>query len=301
MNEIHNAAMRIPSIQTLRSFDAACRHQSYSRAGEELGLTHSAISHRIRELETLLGKTLFDRKGNRMVPTAAGRHLHGQVSNALGLLGAIFAEGAPAASDTLTISVFPALSRWLVPRLGQYRADHAGLQIRIHQSSDPVELGNDVDAAVRYGHGDWAGTDSMLLARERLFPVCSPAYLDGHPLADVSDLRPEQLLRHPWHSWESWFHAAGANLPNSPSGPEYLDSVPLIEAARIGEGVALARAMGVVDSLADGSLVRPFDISVADKRSYFFVWPKGKSNPHVTELGDWLKLEFGKAATALAD
>lgn len=292
--------MRIPSIQTLRSFDAACRHQSYSRAGEELGLTHSAISHRIRELETLLGKTLFDRRGNRMIPTADGRHLHGQISNALGLLGTIFNE-TPATSDTLTVSVFPALSRWLVPRLGRYRADHAGLQIRIHQSSDPVELGKGIDAAVRYGQGDWAGTDSMLLANETLFPVCSPAYLEAHPMAALSDLRPEQMLRHPWHSWEAWFHAAGAILPNSPSGPEYLDSGPLIEAARVGEGVALARGLGAVDGLADGSLVRPFDVSVADARAYYFVRPAGKSDARVHELGSWLKVEFDLAMAHLGD
>lgn len=284
--------MHIPSLQTLRALDAAGRHQSYSKAGRELGLTHSAISHRIRELEALLGARLFERQGNRMVPTAVGIRLLGQVRNALGLLESIFTSSSEGEKRRLTISVFPALSQWLVPRLGSFRALHPELDLRLDLSSRPVELGDGIDAAVRYGLGSWTATDSSLLSREVLFPVCSPKYLAEHPLGHPGDLLSCNLLRHPWHSWATWFEAAGVAAGEPISGPEYADSSLLIEAAEAGEGVALARALGVADRLDHGKLVRPFDITIPDQRSYYFVRPKGVRNAEVDEIEGWLSSEF---------
>ena len=284
--------MHMPSLQTLRAFDAAGRHQSYSKAGRELGLTHSAISHRIRELEALLGTRLFERKGNRMVPTSEGIRLLGQVRNALGLLESIFSPSNAQAKRRLTISVFPALSSWLVPRLGSFRALHPELDLRLDLSSRPVELGDGIDAAVRYGLGSWTNTDASLLAKEILFPVCSPKYLAEHPVNRPGDLLNCNLLRHPWHSWAAWFEAAGVSAGEPLSGPEYADSSLLIEAAEAGEGVALARELGVADRLHEGKLVRPFDIIIPDQRAYYFVRPKGARVAEVDEIESWLANEF---------
>ncbi|MCF2515535.1 LysR substrate-binding domain-containing protein [Sphingomonas sp. G124] len=284
--------MHMPSLQTLRAFDAAGRHQSYSKAGRELGLTHSAISHRIRELEALLGTRLFERKGNRMMPTAEGIRLLGQVRNALGLLESIFSPSNAQAKRRLTISVFPALSSWLVPRLGSFRALHPELDLRLDLSSRPVELGEGIDAAVRYGMGSWTNTDASPLAKEILFPVCSPKYLAEHPVNRPGDLLNCNLLRHPWHSWAAWFEAAGVSAGEPLSGPEYADSSLLIEAAEAGEGVALARELGVADRLHEGKLVRPFDITIPDQRAYYFVRPKGARVAEVDEIESWLANEF---------
>jgi LysR family glycine cleavage system transcriptional activator len=284
--------MHMPSLQTLRAFDAAGRYQSYSKAGRELGLTHSAISHRIRELEALLGTRLFERKGNRMVPTSEGIRLLGQVRNALGLLESIFSPSNAQAKRRLTISVFPALSSWLVPRLGSFRALHPELDLRLDLSSRPVELGDGIDAAVRYGLGSWTNTDASLLAKENLFPICSPKYLAEHPVNRPGDLLNCNLLRHPWHSWAAWFEAAGVSAGEPLSGPEYADSSLLIEAAEAGEGVALARELGVADRLHEGKLVRPFDIIIPDQRAYYFVRPKGARVAEVDEIESWLANEF---------
>lgn len=284
--------MHMPSLQTLRAFDAAGRHQSYSKAGRELGLTHSAISHRIRELEALLGTRLFERKGNRMVPTADGIRLLGQVRNALGLLESIFRPSNAEAKRRLTVSVFPALSSWLVPRLGSFRTLHPELDLRLDLSSRPVELGDGIDAAVRYGLGSWTNTDASLLAKEILFPVCAPKYLAEHPVNRPGDLLNCNLLRHPWHSWAAWFEAAGVPAGEPLSGPEYADSSLLIEAAEAGEGVALARALGVADRLHEGKLVRPFDITIPDQRAYYFVRPKGARVAEVDGIESWLANEF---------
>jgi LysR family glycine cleavage system transcriptional activator len=282
--------VRIPSLQTLRAFDAAGRHQSYSRAGEELGLTHSAVSHRIRDLEQLTGSRLFDREGNRMVPTAEGRRLLAQVRNALGLLESIFGERRSKAAGRINVSVFPGFaSRWLVPRLAAFRAAHPEVELALDLSSHVVELGRGVDAAVRYGSGTWPGTDSRKLADETLFPVCAPDYLRAHPLAAPADLLGCTLLRYTLYSWAAWFNAAGVSACEPQGGPEYSDSSLLMEAAAASEGVALARGFAAADALRAGTLVQPFDLEVADELAYWFVTPAGARNAALEAFETWLR------------
>lgn len=299
MTIYHNQCVHVPSLQTLRAFEAAGRLQSYSRAGEEIGLTHGAVSRRIRDLEALTGKRLFQRRGNRMVPTPDGDRLLFQVRNALGLLESIFVEPAAPGRRRLTISVFPALSRWLVPKLGAFRALHPELDLRLDLSPRPVNLGDGIDAAVRYGLGSWPSTDARRLSGEVLFPVCTPEFIAAHSLHQPSDLLNHTLLRHPWHSWAAWFQAAGVSAGEPRDGPEYSDSSLLIDAAQAGEGIALTRGMGVVDRLQDGTLVRPFDISIPDERSYFFVRPHGSYDAMADEIESWLASEFRKVGAIL--
>ena len=282
--------MHIPSLQTLRAFDAAGRHRSYSRAGAELGLTHSAVSHRIRDLEQLTGVRLFMREGNHMAPTADGQRLLAQVRNALGLLESIFGERREQAARRITVSVFPAFaSRWLVPRLGQFRAAHPGVELALNLSSDVVALGDGIDAAVRFGAGGWPGTESRRLAGETLFPVCSPGYCDAHRLAAPADLLRGTLLRYPRHSWAAWFHAAGVSASEPRTGPEYSDSSLLMDAAVAGEGVALARGFAAFDALHAGTLVRPFETEVSDGQGYHFVTAPGPLQPQLEAFETWLR------------
>lgn len=278
--------MHIPSLQTLRAFDAAGRHRSYSKAGEELGLTHSAISHRIRELEALTGRRLFERSGNEMVPTGDALRLLAGVRNALGLLEAIFADPTAAPARPLTISVSPGFARFLVPRLARFRSAHPDVPIRLDLSSEPVAVGGGIDAAIRYGIGPWPGTESRRIGGEILFPVAAPAHLPAG--AAPSDLMGATLLRHPWHSWAQWFHAAGVTAAEPADGPEYSDSSLLLAAAEAGEGVALARAAAVADALAAGSLVRLAGPAIQDRCSYWLVRPAGGGDPRLDRLEAWL-------------
>ena len=291
--------MHIPSLQTLRAFDAAGRHQSYSKAGAELGLTHSAVSYRIRDLEALTGKRLFVRQGNRMLPTAEGTRLLAQVRNALGLLESIFMVSSNRTKRRVTISVFPAMSSWLVPRIAAFRERFPDIDISLDLSSKVVELGKGIDAAVRYGTGSWPLTESQLLAEECLFPVCSPDYLAAHPLREPGDLLRCNLLRHPWHSWAAWFQAASVSSGEPSDGPEYSDSSLLHDAALAGEGVALARGRGVADALRHGKLVRPFPIAIPDSRAYYFVRPEGVRDPRLDVIQQWLSRKLHKDAEAL--
>lgn len=293
--------MRIPSLQTLRAFEAAGRHHSYSKAGEELGLTHSAVSHRIRDLETLTGHRLFERQGNAMAPTRDGQRLLAQVRNALGLLESIFAD-APGAKERqrVTLSVFPAFaSRWLAHRLGALRTAHPEIDLALTISSEVVPLGAGVDCAVRYGPGGWPETQSRLLAGEILFPVASPACFAEAKPAAPADLLSCVLLRHPWHSWAAWFRAAGVSTAEPTDGPEFPDSSLLVEAAIAGEGYALSRGLAAAEALRTGALVRPFDVAIPDKYSYFFACPEGPRPPALDKVEAWLADAISRDIAAL--
>lgn len=284
----------LPSIQTLRAFEAAGRHQSYSRAAEELGLTHGAISHRIRALETRAGQRLFERRGNRMVPTAEGHRLLAHVRHALALLGSAFSPAAPAA-ERLTISLLPSVAaRWLRPRLADFHAAEPKLKLELRTEVELADFrGSGVDGAIRFGPGGWPGVQATRIAGELLFPVCSPDYLSRHRLASPADLAGATLLRNGWQPWAPWFGAAQLDLPEPATGTLYADSDLLLEAAAGGEGVALARGILAATGLRSGRLVRPFDLAIKDAYGYYFVAPHGsKGKPALDVFAKWVAAEM---------
>lgn len=284
--------MAIPSLTTLRALEAAVRLQSYSAAARELGLTHSAISHRIRDLEARLGVALFERAGQRMVPSTRARALADPVARALALLGAAFPPEAPA-RQRLRLSVLPSFAHlWLVPRLAAFRAAHPGIDLQLEarlELSVPGEGG--IDAGLRYGAGVWPGLVAVRLAGERLFPVCAPAYRDRLGLATPADLARALLLRHSRQSWRGWFDAAGVALADPLGTPLYDDAALLLEAAAGGEGVALARGLLAARDLASGRLVAPFATVVGDTSAYYLVRPATprRANPAADALAAWIR------------
>ncbi len=285
---------QLPSIQTLRAFEAAGRHQSYSRAAEELGLTHGAISHRIRELEARTGKRLFERRGNRMMPTPEGHRLLAHVRHALALLGNAFSPDAPA-MDRLTISVLPSVAaRWLGPRLADFREARPKLKLELRTEVDLADFrGDDMDGAIRFGPGGWPGVQATRIAGELLFPVCSPAYLARHPLDRPADLGAATLLRNSWQPWAPWLGAAQVDLPEPATGTLYADSDLLLEAAAAGEGVALARGILAAAELQAGRLVRPFDLAIEDTYGYYLVSPQAsQGKPALAAFANWLAAEM---------
>lgn len=296
VSESNTPAMaHLPSIQTLRAFEAACRLRSYSRAAEELNLTHGAISHRIRELEERLGIKLFRRAGNTMSPTPEAVRLMLQVSHGLSLLEQAFAAPGPRGARRLVVTVLPALAtRWLAPRLPAFRAREPDIQLEVRASHEVVDLASsDIDAALRYGPGGWAGVEAEKLAGEAVFPVCAPDYLARMGLKAPSDLSRCTLLRHPWQPWSPWLKAAGVKLAEPTSGPSYDDAGLLLQAAAGGEGVALARGLLVAPDLEAGRLVRPFAVEVAEPFSYYLAWPTGRRDrPEVIAFRDWLRAEM---------
>lgn len=264
------AAYHIPSTQTLRAFESAVRHRSYSRAARELGLTHGAISQRIRELEERQGAPLFERVGRSMVPTQAALIVVTQVRSALNLLDRAFATRERQAR-TLRLSVLPSFaSCWLLPRLAEFHSLYSDIEIEVDATTQLMGPDDDADVAIRYGSGSWPEVQGRRLCVEQLSAVCAPDYRDAHSIGVPDDLRRVKLIRNPWQPWTSWLRAA--NLTDlEPSGPVYLDSGLVLQAAILGHGVALGRSLLMRDALRSGTLVRLFDLEVLDVYAWYLV------------------------------
>ncbi|WP_374574368.1 LysR family transcriptional regulator [Phenylobacterium sp. J367] len=175
--------IRLPPFFALRALEAAARHRSYSRAAEELAVTHGAVSQQIRKLEEELGARLFERRGNAMIPTAEAERLAKEVGRGLGVLQNAVAEFATAAErDPLVVSLDPQFSnRWLPARLPRLFADPAGRNVELRVEERLANFVTDgIDMAVRYGAGRWAGVEAAPLFAETLFPVCSPQMAAAH-------------------------------------------------------------------------------------------------------------------------
>jgi LysR family glycine cleavage system transcriptional activator len=284
----------LPSLQTLRAFEAAGRLKSYSKAADELGLTHGAVSHRIRELEQRVGVTLFRRVGNTMVLTGEGQKLEAQVRQGLSLLEQAFAP-APAPTSKLrnhiVVTAVPSLaSTWLFARLADFRAVHPDIDVELRVSETLSDYRKEgIDIGVRLGLGGWPGLQGQKLFDEALTPVCTPEYRDSLDLRTPADLARATLLRNPWTPWARWFRAVGLDWPEPTTGPKFDDAPLLLRAALQGAGVALGRQWLAIDELRAGRLVAPFNLTIQDDFSYWLVWPAGRAgNPNAVRFREWL-------------
>ena len=292
-------ARHVPPLNVLAAFEAAARHHSFARAAEELHVTDSAISHRIRLLEESVGEKLFIRTGSGLVLTGKGTCYLAAVQEALATLENAAATLGSSSRKSLRISIGPALARnWLVARLGEFYRLNRGVDLEISAtklSGDKTAVlkSGEADVAIRYGKAsDWSGYETVELLAGNLFPVCSPGYRkSAGGLSKPKDLLKAALLRLPGQPWKPWFRAAGLNSIEPHTGPLYSDADLLLDAAVSGQGVALARSMLVGEHLSSGRLVMPFDISIPAPLSYFAVY-RSESNgrAEVAALLEWLML-----------
>src|SRR5262249_30324494 len=236
---------RLPPLNAVKAFEAAARSESFTRAAQELNVTHAAVSHQVKALEATLGIKLFNRERQRLAITEAGREYLAAVLDALGRI-AVGTERLVQrqSSSVLTISTSPDFAaKWLVYRLGRFAERHPEFDLRVSATASHVDFaGGDVDVAVRHGDGKWAGLEAVRLCSERLFPVCSPKLVSGrNRITTASDLLKFPLLRlKDWTTWTRWFEAAGVADPVA-HGPIVNSASMLIDAAVDGQGIALAR------------------------------------------------------------
>jgi len=289
-------ASRLPPLQSLLAFEAAARHQSYSRAAEDLNLTHGAISHAIRGLEARLGMQLFRREGRRMLLTSEGQSLATKVRYGLRLLESAFdPEPARQVKRHLKVSVLPAFAgRWLVPRLPRFASVHPDIILDLHPSIELARLDEQdgMDVAIRYGSGGWPNLRQDKLMDEHVFPVCSPTYRMGELPRHPSDLRECTLLRYSREPWSPWFAAAGLDWPEPKDGPNYRDATLLLDAAVAGQGIALARRALVSEDLRTSRLCRLFDLEVPGEYAYWFVSrTRDAAEPSIVAFREWMLAE----------
>jgi LysR family transcriptional regulator, glycine cleavage system transcriptional activator len=284
--------VRLPPLETLRVFEVACRHGSYSEAARELHVTHSAVSQRIRQLEEELGLTLFERQGNRMVPTSSGLRLQAGVKNAFSELSAALGSVKTHRTDAeIAVSLLPVMAaRWLVPRLPRFKARFPRINLHIKTTQALANFKSDgVDIAIRFGTGHWKGLRAIKLLNEEFFPVCSPSLNDGRLPRDLASLLSEPLLIDRNLSWRAWFKSAGLKLDRDIVGTSFTDTNALMEAAVAGQGIALGRLSVTRSDILAGRLVRLSDHSLRVSYCHYAVYPiSSESNPALVAFRDWL-------------
>jgi LysR family glycine cleavage system transcriptional activator len=269
-------------------------------------VTQGAVSRQIRHLEADLGQALFHRDGPRLALTDAGELLFEAASEALAILRRSTSQLKHlSSSPTLTISVLPSFAaKWLVQRIPDFSATHSDIELRLAASYEVVDFRQqpDVDLAIRFGAGGWDGVFSECLFNERVFPVCSPHFLQVHRgLSRPSDLNRVPLLYadQEYDQWPEWFEAANVEPPPTGTATRYSDMSMLLYAAASGQGVALARSLSAANDLETKLLVRPFDLSIRSRYSYYFVCPEGRvDDARVTQFLHWIRSEAQKTDSA---
>ena len=287
-------ADRLPPLTALRAFEAAARLGSFSRAAEEISVTHSAVSHQVRALERALGAPLFQRNGKRVSLTTAGRQFAERVSAALGDLAEAAQSVRRSARDgnALTVSTLPSFAaRWLLPRLGRFMEMHPQIAVTVHTSNTLVDLERDeVDLAIRWGAGRWPGLEVEKFMEDEFFPVASPRFNGGRLPSRPAELAKFRLMTAEGEPWTPWFRLAGVKL-EEPRGPSFTDSSHLLQAVADGRGIGLGRRSLADGDLRAGRLVQLFDIVLPADAANYLVWPKGKLSPNASLLRDWLRAE----------
>lgn len=285
---------RLPQLNALKTFEAAARHESFTRAAEELCVTQGAVSHQVKALELELGIKLFNRERQRLIITNAGRDYLAVVRDALDRI----AMGTERllqrqSSGALTVSTSPDFAaKWLVHRLGRFAEAHPGIDLRVSATMHHVDFAReDVDIAVRHGDGHWSALHVTRLCAEHLFAVCSPKLAS-------SLRRPGDVLKFPLlhlddsNAWSAWLQAAGITDAGATHGPILNRASMLIDAAIDGHGVALARTALAAWDIINKRLVRPFTIALPLSKSYWIVCPKATASlPKVVAFHDWLLAE----------
>lgn len=283
---------RLPPLHILATFEAAARHKSFTKAAEELCVTKSAISHRIRILETHFEARLITRKGRNLALTSQGAFFLEAVREALATLQNACSQIPGHERKVVRVSVRPAFaSNWLIGKLGDFHRLHENIDLEIYASKVTNLRTVGADIAVCYGKAfEWTGFQCTKLLTGCLFPVCSPSY--RKTLGEIShpkDLLQAVLLRLPRHPWGPWFKSAGVKCAEPTTGLLFSDAHLLLSAAADGQGVALAFDVLARNDLKMGKLVRLFDLSIPSDCAYYAVYPEDALLKPETHLFlDWL-------------
>ena len=286
----------LPSLLALRSFEAAGRLESFARAGDELHLTPSAISHQVRALEDAFGCALFTRTARRVVLTDAGRRLMEKMTAALDLIEDACAELKPTRSRTLSVHCAPSFAtKWQGPRLSNFKHEHPENTLRFSSSAEPVRFDDDaaIDIDIAYGsHARQAGIETQPLGTEVIAPLCSPSFAKSHELQEAKDLVRCELIDSKLNpvQWADWCRLNGVRLPRR-ARPSFDRGSLAVAAAADGLGIALETLRFAGPELANGSLVRldGADLRHVERALHFVCYRRSRRNdPTIQAFLDWI-------------
>ena len=291
---------KIPSLQALACFEAAARHESYTRAAQELALTQGAVSRQITALEEFVGVALFRRTRHGVALTERGAEYAAQVAPRLQALeqDTLDVMSAQGRGGTLHLAAVPTFAtRWLIPRLPDLARLHPQVTVHIETRTRPFMFSDtEFDAALYAGTPEqvarWAGTHAVRLLAEDVLPVCSPQLLDGRDELTPQAIAELPLLQQSTRpgAWRQWFDAAGVAAPLALAGPRYELFSMTAAAAAHGLGVALVPRLLIETELARGELVVACDLPLKGEPAYYLVTPlRPDERPVVKSFRHWLE------------
>jgi len=288
------AAKRIPPIQCLLTFEALARLRSVTQAAEELFVTPSAVSHRVKQLEQIIGTKLFGRADFSL--TTEGSEYLAHVRDGLATLqkfpGAA-GQSANPGKRKLRLAVTPTFSRSiLIPRLRQFTEAYPEIDLTLQVSIPLLDVvAEDADLMVRFGTGRYADVEHVCLMQDEVTPLASPAYVREHgPFDSPDDLDGQALLRSPLEPWRTWFAANQQDWPEPLEGSQFNDIGLMCDAAAAGMGIALVRLKLGAPWLENGSLVRLYEHNVASPHAHYLCWRTGMMDRwECAAFAEWLR------------
>jgi LysR family glycine cleavage system transcriptional activator len=288
---------KIPPLTAVRVFEAAARHENFTKAAAELGMTQAAVSYQIRVLEERLGTQLFTRDRKRVRLSDSARRIAPQISGAFDTLAAAFSEMEADNENVLAVTTtYTFASNWLAPRLGGFQVRRPELAVRLRTDNRLIDFaGEEIDMGIRTGRGGWKGLREHFLFNFYSTPMCSPDFLREHPMREPADVLqvPRMGAGDPW--WGRWLECAGVSEPESAGAIGYSFDSQVSEgnAAMAGHGIAMLSPTFWKAELAAGRLVAPFPIVSFDGFSYWLVYPEHKRNqPKIRAFREWLLAEI---------
>jgi DNA-binding transcriptional LysR family regulator len=287
-------SVRIPPIQCLLTFEALARLRSVTQAAEELCVTPSAVSHRVKQLEQIIGTKLFGRADFSL--TTEGSEYLAHVREGLTTLqkfpGAA-GQSANPGKRKLRLAVTPTFSRSiLIPRLRQFTEAYPEIDLTLQVSIPLLDVvAEDADLMVRFGTGRYADVEHVCLMQDEVTPLASPAYVREHgPFDSPEDLEGQALLRSPLEPWRTWFAANQQDWPEPLEGSQFNDIGLMCDAAAAGMGIALVRLKLGAPWLDNGSLVRLYEHNVASPHAHYLCWRTGMMDRwECAAFADWLR------------
>ncbi|MEN9397042.1 MAG: hypothetical protein RLZ81_1572 [Pseudomonadota bacterium] len=285
------SAARIPPIQCLLTFEALARLRSVTQTSEELCVTPSAVSHRVKQLEQIIGTKLFGRADFSL--TTEGSEYLAHVREGLASLQKFPISAAAPGKRKLRLAVTPTFSRSiLIPRLRQFTDAYPEIDLTLQVSIPLLDVvAEDADLMIRYGTGRYADVEHVCLLKDEVTPLASPAYVREHgPFVAPEDLEGEALLRSPLEPWRTWFAANNLDWPEPVDGSQFNDVGLMCDAAAAGMGIALVRLKLGAPWLEHGSLVRLYERSVPSPHAHYLCWRTGMMERwECIAFADWLK------------
>lgn len=285
---------KIPSTAALVSFEAAARHESFTKAAQELSLTQGAICRQIASLEDFLSVELFRRSRRGVKLTEAGLSYSRRVATQLDAVerDTLSVMGHTGA-NVIELAVVPTFgTQWLLPRLKDFQQQHPEVTVNLTNRTRPFLFADtEFDAAIYFGDADWSGTESHKLMGENPMPVCSPALLDGR-----KSLTPEAIAELPLlqqttrpYAWRQWFNAQNLNIARDLTGPRYELFSMLAQAAMHDMGVALIPPFLIQRELAEQRLVVANRNALSSIKAYYLMIPERKvESASLRAFRDWL-------------